>query len=195
MWLVGALVARQIEPWLLEGAYLGERAAQLSTVEDFFRMGLSHIEEVRALAQTHHAEGARTAVAGFSMAGQLGSMAVQSLPFELPVVALAASPSPDVVFVDGPLSRQVQWPHLGDDAKERLRAAMRHVSVIDQPPPTSARKAVVLTEQDGVVAPEAQARIAAHWGVEPTKLRTGHLGAYVFERRRLQQVIADTLLW
>lgn len=194
MWLVGALVARNIEPWLLEGAYLGERAAQLKTVEDFFRMGLSHIEEVRALAQTHHAEGARTAVAGFSMAGQLGSMAVQSLAFELPVIAMSASPSPDVVFIDGPLSMQVQWPHLGDDAKERLRTAMRHVSVLDQPRPTSARRAMVITEQDGIVAPAAQERIAAHWDVEPTKLRTGHLGAYVFERRRLQQVIADTLL-
>ncbi|HEY1088577.1 MAG TPA: hypothetical protein VGE37_12815, partial [Archangium sp.] len=72
--------------------------------------------------------------------------------------------------------------------------AMRHVSVLDQPRPASARRAMVITEQDGVVAPEAQARIASHWDVEPTKLRTGHLGAYVFERRRLQQVIADTLL-
>lgn len=194
MWLVGALVARQIEPWLLEGGYLGARAAPMQTVEDFFRMGLSHIEEVRALVQTHRAEDALSAVAGFSMAGQLGSMAVQSLPFEVPVVAMAASPSPDVVFCDGPLSMQVQWPALGDDAKERLRTAMRHVSVLDQPPPRSPRKAVVVTQADGIVAPQATERIARHWGVEPVRLATGHLGAYALERRRLQRVIAETLL-
>lgn len=194
MWLVGALVARQLEPWLLEGAYLGARTAPMTRVEDFFRMGLSHIEEVRALVQTHHAEGVPTAVAGYSMAGQLGSMAVQSLPLDVPVVAMAASPSPDVVFCDGPLSRQVRWAALGDDGKERLRAAMKHVSVLDQPPPRSERRAVVVTERDAIVAPEATARIAAHWGVEPVRLQTGHLGAYTLERRRLQRVIAETLL-
>jgi hypothetical protein len=71
---------------------------------------------------------------------------------------------------------------------------MRHVSVLDQPPPRSERKAVVITEGDGIVAPDATERIARHWGVEPTRLRTGHLGAYVLERRRLQRVIAETLL-
>ncbi len=32
MWLVGALVARGLEPWLLEGAYFGARAAPLTRV-------------------------------------------------------------------------------------------------------------------------------------------------------------------
>ena len=132
MWLFGPLVARGIEPWLLEGAFFGARAAPLLRVEDFFVMGLSHIEEVRALLQTHHDEGVPTGVAGYSMAGQLGSQAVQSLPFEVPVVAMAASPSPDVVFCDGPLSRQVQWAVLGDDAKPRLREAMARVSVYNR---------------------------------------------------------------
>ncbi len=194
MWLVGALVAQGLEPWLLEGAYFGLRAAPINRVEDFFRMGLSHVEEVRALAQTHHAEGLPTGVAGYSMAGQLGSQAVQSLPFEVPVVAMAASPSPDVVFCDGPLATQVQWQVLGDDAKARLRAAMGRVSVLDLPPPKSKRCAVVVTTQDGIVSPAATERIAAHWGVEPVRIATGHLGAYTLERRRLQRVIAQTML-
>ena len=144
MWLVGALVAKGLEPWLLEGAYLGARHQPLTRVEDFFRMGLSHIEEIRSLLQTHHDEGVPTGVAGYSMAGQLGAQAVQSLPFEVPVVAMAASPSPDVVFCDGPLSRQVQWPVLGENARARLQEAMRRVSVLDLPPPPSARRAVVV---------------------------------------------------
>lgn len=194
MWLVGALVARQLEPWLLEGAYLGAREAPMTRVEDFFRMGLSHVDEVRALLQTHRAEDVLTGVAGYSMAGQLGSMAAASLPFDVPVVAMAASPSPDVVFCDGPLSRQVRWDVLGEGAKDKLRAAMRHVSLLDLPPPRSERRAVVVNELDAIVAPEATARIAAHWSVEPVRLRTGHLGAYTLERRRLQRVIAETLL-
>ncbi|MFZ5441738.1 MAG: alpha/beta hydrolase family protein [Myxococcota bacterium] len=193
-WLVGALVARGLEPWLLEGAWLGARKAPMTRVEDFFRMGLSHIEEIRALLQTHHDEGVPTALAGYSMAGQLGAQAVQSLPFEVPVVVMAASPSADVVFCDGPLSRQVQWAALGEDAKARLADAMRHVSVLAAPPPRSERRAVVVTARDGIVSPAATERIAAHWGVEPIHLATGHLGAYVFERRRLQRIIADTLL-
>jgi hypothetical protein len=194
MWLVGALVARGLEPWLLEGAYFGRRHAPLTRVEDFFRMGLSHIEDTRALLQTHHADGVPTGLAGYSMAGQLGSQAVQSLPFEVPVVAMAASPSPDVVFCDGPLATQVQWQVLGDGAKDKLRDAMRRVSVIDLPPPKSERRAVVINTGDGIVSPAATERIAAHWNVEPVRLATGHLGAYTLERRRLQRVMADTLL-
>ena len=194
MWLVGALVARGLEPWLLEGAYLGARKAPMTKVEDFFRMGLCHIEEIRALLQTHQDDGVLTSVAGYSMAGQLGSQAVQSLPFDVPVVAMAASASPDVVFCDGPLSSQVQWQVLGEGARERLKDAMRRVSVLDLAPPRSARRAVVLNTGDGIVAPGSTEKIARHWGVEPVRLATGHLGAYTLERRRLQQVIAQTLL-
>jgi hypothetical protein len=194
MWLTGALVARGLEPWLLEGAYFGLREAPLTRVEDFFHMGLAHIEEARAILQTHQHDGVPTSVAGYSMAGQLGSQAVQSLPFEVPVIAMAASPSPDVVFCDGPLSSQVQWQVLGDGAKERLREAMRRVSVMDQPPPRSAQRTVVINSGDGIVAPAATERIAAHWGVEALRLETGHLGAYTLERRRLQRIIGDSLL-
>lgn len=194
MWLVGALVAQGLEPWLIEGAYFGAREAPLTRVEDFFRMGLAHIEEARAILQTHHADGVATGLAGYSMAGQLGSQAVQSLPFEVPVVAMAASPSPDVVFCDGPLASQVQWHVLGDGAKDRLREAMRRVSVMDLPRPTSARRMVVINTGDGIVSPAATERIAAHWDVEPVRIATGHLGAYTLERRRLQRIITQTLL-
>lgn len=194
LWLAGALVARGLEPWLLEGAWLGARKAPMTRVEDFFRMGLTHVEEVRALLQTHHDEPFPTGLAGYSMAGQLGAQAVQSLPFEVPIVVMAASPSADVVFCEGPLSAQVRWDVLGEGAREKLAEAMRHVSVLAAPPPRSERRAVVVTARDGIVAPAATERIATHWGVEPVRLPTGHLGAYVFERRALQRVIADTLL-
>jgi hypothetical protein len=194
MWLAGALVARGLEPWLLEGSWFGARKAPMAKVEDFFRMGLTHVEELRALLQTHHDEPFPTGLAGYSMAGQLGAQAVASLPFEVPIVVMAASPSADVVFCDGPLSAQVQWQVLGDGAKDKLAEAMRHVSVLAAPPPSSPRRAVVVTTRDAIVSPVATARIAAHWGVEPLELHTGHLGAYVFERRALQRVIVDTLL-
>ncbi|MFT3710005.1 MAG: alpha/beta hydrolase family protein [Archangium sp.] len=193
MFLAGALVARGIEVWLLEGAYFGKREAKLDTVEDFFRMGLGHIDEVRSILETHQQGGLATSVAGYSMAGQLGSMAVQSVPYEVPVVAMACAPSPDTVFVDGPLTSQVQWNALGGD-RERLRAAMRHVSALDQPPPKSQKRLVALNTKDGIVAPDATRKMAAHWGVEPVELSTGHVGAYALNRRKLQDLIARTIL-
>lgn len=194
MWVYGALVARGLEVWLLEGAYFGQRHAPLNRVEDFFRMGLGHIEEVRALLQTHHDEGVPTSLAGYSMAGQLGGMAVQSMPHDVPVIVLSCAPSPDTVFVEGPLSKQIRWSQLGDGAREKLAEAMRRVSVLDLPPPVSAKRAVSLNAGDGIVAPAATERIAAHWGVEPQRVPTGHLGAYVFHRRTLQRLVAQTVL-
>lgn len=191
--LFGALVAQRIEVWLLEGAYFGARLAPLTTVESFFRMGLAHVEEVRALVTTSIGEGIPTAVAGYSMAGQLGSSAVQSLPLDVPVIAMAAPPSADVVFVDGPLRKQVQWPQLGDGGEPKLRALLERFSVLAQPPPKSSRRAVSLNVMDGIVAPEATARIAVHWDVEPTRIRSGHVGAYALERRMLQRIVRDTL--
>lgn len=193
MWLVGALVARGLEPWLLEGAYFGARARPLSRVEDFLRMGLTHVEETRALLQTHHAEGAPTSLAGYSMAGQLGGIAAATMPFEVPTVIMAAPPTADVVFVDGPLSCQLRWDKLGDDGRARIPELLRRVSLLAAPPPSSSRRAVVINTHDGIVAPDATARIAAHWGVEPQRITSGHLGAYALERRALQRIIADTL--
>jgi hypothetical protein len=196
MFLAGALVARGIEVWLLEGAYFGKREAKIDTVEDFFRMGLGHIDEVRALLETHQQDGLATSVAGYSMAGQLGSMAVQSVPYEVPVVAMACAPSPDTVFVEGPLSQQVQWAAIGgiESAREKLTSAMRHVSVLDQPPPKSSKRLVALNAKDGIVAPAATRKMAAHWQVEPIELSTGHVGAYALHRRKLQDLIARTIL-
>lgn len=194
MWLAGALVARGIEVWLLEGAYFGVREKPMTRAEDFFRMGLGHIEEIRALLQTHHDDGVPTSLAGYSMAGQLGAMAVQSMPNEVPVVLMSAAPSPDTVFIEGPLSQQVKWDALGDGARERLRDAMRKVSVLDLPPPISSRRAVALNQGDGIVDPAATERIGRHWSVEVKRFPTGHMGAYVFHRRALQRLITDTIL-
>ncbi len=190
MWLVGPLVAQGLECWLLEGAWFGQREAPMHTVEDFFRMGVAHVEETRALLQTAADDGTPVALAGYSMAGQLGGLAVASLPFEVPVVVMAASDSPAVVFCDGPLSQQVQWAALGAEGPAKLRAAMDESSLLRAPPPRSPRRAVVVTTRDGIVAPAATERVAAHWGVEPVRLATGHVGAYALHRRQLQRLIA-----
>lgn len=193
MFLFGALVAQRIEVWLLEGAYFGARASPITTVESFFRMGMGHVEEIRALVTTA-LQDRPTGVAGYSMAGQLGASAVQSLPQDVPVVSMAGPPSADVVFVEGPLSRQVEWQQLGDDARARLQETLKKFSVLSQPPPRSKRRAVAVNVADGVVAPEATVRIAVHWDVEPVRVRSGHVGAVVFERRALQRLVAQTLL-
>ncbi|PZR09554.1 MAG: hypothetical protein DI536_21665 [Archangium gephyra] len=194
MWLTGALVAQGLEPWLLEGAYFGARAAPLDRVEDFVRMGLTHVDETRALLSTHRAEGVPTALAGYSMAGQLGSIAVATLPFEVPVIAIAAPPTAATVFCEGPLSSQVKWSALGADARERLPSMLARVSILDVPPPKSARRTVVINDGDGIVSPRATEKVAAHWNVEPKRVKSGHLGAYTLERRALQRLISEALL-
>ncbi|MGV3625049.1 MAG: alpha/beta hydrolase family protein [Archangium sp.] len=194
MWLTGALVAQGLEPWLLEGAYFGARASPLDRVEDFLRMGLTHVEETRALLATHLHENAPTSLAGYSMAGQLGSIAVATMPHDIPLIAMAAPPTADVVFVEGPLSAQVTWSALGDDARARLPEMLRKVSLLEVPPPRSSKRTVVLNEGDGIVNPLATEKIAAHWNVEPRRVKSGHLGAYALERRALQRLIAEALL-
>ena len=88
---------------------------------------------------------------------------------------------------------QLRWEALGDGAKEKLREVFQHADLLKLEPPKSTKRAVALNAGDGIVAPGSTGKLAKHWGVEPLTLRTGHTGAYVFERRALQRLISDTL--
>jgi hypothetical protein len=193
----GGLLARGVELWMLEGAYFGTRRIRarlaMSTVEEFLTLGLATVLELRALVAAARADGRPVAVAGYSMAGQLAAQAVATLPWEIPIVAMAPSDSAGPVFIDGPLSKAVDFAALGDDARERLGQLFHRSRVQALPPPRSKRRTVVATRRDGIVPPTAMERLAAHWDVTPRWLDTGHLGAYLFHRDVLQRAVLEAL--
>lgn len=190
-----------LEVWLFEGAYFGSRRAtgqrgmNLPTVGDFLRMGLANVIEARALVMTALALEPRVPVllAGYSMAGQMSAHAAASLDVEVPVTVMAPPDEASVVFCDGPLSASVTWSALGDDPVERLRVVLKRLSVQHQPVPRSPRRAVVGTRGDGIVAPASMERLAAHWGITPTWIDSGHLGAYAFHGRTLRNAVLSLL--
>jgi hypothetical protein len=193
----GALIAHGIEVWMLEGVYFGTRRTPgettFSTVEQFLTLGLANVLELRALVAAARADGLPVALAGFSMAGQLAAQAAATLPWEIPVVAMAPSDSATPVFLDGPLSSHVDFAALGSDARQRLEQLFFRSRVQVLPPPRSARRFVVATRHDGIVAPTAMERLAEHWNVTPRWIDTGHIGAYLFHREALQRAVLEAL--
>ncbi len=200
-WLTNGLRYRGVEVWLFEGAYFGSRRARgqvgagVTTVGDFFRMGLANVLEARSLVMSALAQEPRAPVvlAGYSMAGQMAGHAAASLDVEVPVVAMAPSNEASVVFCDGPLSMGVDWSALGDGGKERLRALLVRLCVSTQPVPRSNRRVVVATRTDGIVPPRSMEAIAAHWNVTPRWVESGHLGAYAFHREALHGAVLSAV--
>jgi hypothetical protein len=192
-----ALLHEGVELWLLEGAFFGGRREggppHLATVRDFLLMGLANVLEARALVGAARADGLPVAVAGYSMAGQLGAQAVATLPWEVPVVAMAPSDTASAVFLQGPLSKTVAFASLGLDARARLQELFDRARLQVLPPPRSKRRVVVGTRRDGIVPPEAMERVAQHWSVEPRWVDSGHLGGYVLHRSALQRAVLDVL--
>ncbi len=199
--LVESLRYRGVEVWLYEGAYFGSRRAEgqrrvgLHTVGDFLRMGLANVHETRALVATALERTPRLPVllAGYSMAGQMSAHAAASLDLDVPVVVMAPPENASVVFCDGPLSKSITWSALGDDGVGRLSEVLRQLSVLHQPPPRSRHRAVVATRHDGIVPPSSMLALAKHWGVTPTWVDSGHLGAYTLRAATLRAVMLDTL--
>lgn len=195
--LLNALRYHGFEVWLFEGAYFGSRRASgqrgvgLRTVGDFLRMGLANVLEARVLAQTalERSPSVPTLLAGYSMAGQMAGHAAASLDAEVGVVAMAPSDEAGAVFCEGPLSKSVDFGALGPDSKQRLAELLGQLRVTRQSIPASRRRAVVVTSKDGIVPPAAMSAIARHWGVTPTSIETGHLGAYALHARALREVI------
>lgn len=199
--LVDSLRYRGVEVWLFEGAYFGSRRAPgqrkvgLHTVGDFLRMGLANVHETRALVATALELEPRLPVllAGYSMAGQMAAHAAASLDLDVPVTVMAPSDDASVVFCSGPLSKSVTFSALGENAVTRLGDVLRRLSVLHQPAPRSRHRAVVATRTDGIVPPSSMLALAKHWGVTPTWVDSGHLGAYALRASSLRAAMLDTL--
>ena len=134
----------------------------------------------------------RVGVVGFSMGGQMAAMTGALCPDPVRIVTIAASTSPATVFLDGPLRRDVAWPHLGADAPARMREVMEALSILSLPPPVDPSLARVIgTRHDEIVRPGDAGAIARHWGVHPRWLDDGHVSAIALRPHALAQAVID----
>jgi hypothetical protein len=199
--LFAPLVVQGVELWLLEGAFFGKRrplgqiGVGIRSVAELLAMGLCDLTELRGMVAAARLEAphAPVVLAGFSMAGQFSAQAASTLVWEIPVVAMSPSDSPVAVFVEGPLSRTVDWAALGAGGRERLIPLLDRFGIRTLVPPPSKKRVLLATRRDGIVPPSAFERVAKHWEVQPRWLDSGHLGAFMFNRAALRSAVLEVL--
>eukprot|EP00186_Timspurckia_oligopyrenoides_P000037 CAMPEP_0182441554 /NCGR_PEP_ID=MMETSP1172-20130603/526_1 /TAXON_ID=708627 /ORGANISM="Timspurckia oligopyrenoides, Strain CCMP3278" /LENGTH=222 /DNA_ID=CAMNT_0024635909 /DNA_START=421 /DNA_END=1086 /DNA_ORIENTATION=+ len=113
---------------ILENSYYGRRrpanqfGAKLRVVSDLLALGLSTVEEARAILMWLHKQGVRKlCVAGVSQGGLHAAMTVSSMPFGVSVVSAFAPESAEYVFSDGVLSRNLNWKSLAKSRQHSLK--------------------------------------------------------------------------
>lgn len=164
----------------------GQSGPFVRTVQDHFAMTVGAVEEVRALLGWLEARGfRRLGVSGFSMGASIAAIAAtcEARPLAAALFAVAASPIP--VFLEGLLSRSIDFGALGvasgrpaDDARARLSALLAPADLLRHPAPAAAAHAVLVAgSRDGYVFPAETRRLHDHWrGSELVTVDTGHPG-------------------
>ncbi|MGF1467166.1 MAG: alpha/beta hydrolase family protein [Sandaracinaceae bacterium] len=200
--LFGPLTAAGLALWLVEHPFFGTRRREGQTsamprrVSDVVLMGRAMVGEARGLLAGLRDDGVeRTAVAGFSMGGQMAAMVAATAPWPLAVAALSPPTSPAAVFIDGPLGRTFDLRGLGPDAESRLDRVLRGLDVLALPRPVSTAHAVVAGGRgDRIVTPAEVAAVARHWGIAPRWFGShGHVGAVVYGGRALRSLVEEVL--
>ena len=198
--LADELVRRGIGSLILEIPYYGHRRVvsvdeqPVPTVADFARMGLGAVTEGRALLH-HFRNEYQMGVSGYSMGGNIGAMVGATAGFPVAVAPLAASYSPGPVFLDGVISRGIQWSALGGGEQgDRLRSFLTAASVLRLPAPDWTRAAVIVAaRRDGFVPPSAVAALHRHWPGSLLRWRSGGHATLLWRQRRvLATAISDS---
>ncbi len=194
------LVNRGIGSVMLENPYYGGRRVMgpdeqpVHTVADFARMGFGAVAEGRALL--HHFRGEHTmGVAGYSMGGNISALVGAAAGFPVAMAPLAPSHSPGPVFLEGVISRGIQWSALGGVSERgKLTEALGSVSVLRLPTPEWASAAVLVAgRSDGFVPSAATRQLHEHWvGSELRIIGGGHATMLVRQRPAFAEAIADS---
>ncbi len=199
--IANLLAATGIQSIILENPYYGSRnpdptgGQPIRTVADFMVMGGAAVNEARGILTSFHRSGTTVGVAGYSMGGNTAALVSATLDFPTATAPLAASYSPGPVFLDGVLSRGIDWAALGGRAQEpRLRDALGSISVLRiEPKPHSARAIVVRAASDGYVPASATQKLVDHWdGSELRVLPGGHATLVWFRKAQLANAISDS---
>jgi predicted alpha/beta hydrolase family esterase len=107
---------------------------------------------------------------------------------------VAASHSPGPVYLDGVLSRAIDWRALGgQEQAEGLRTVLGAASALRYEPMPHHRQAVVVAAvADGFVPLDATRRLAEHWDAELRLLPGGHATALWRHRPSMAQAVVDS---
>lgn len=155
----------------------GSRGTPIQTVSDFMLMGAGAVEEAHAVLATLAGSFTHLGVGGFSMGGTLAALVSATSPLPLATGLMAASHSPEPVYLRGSLRRAISWKALGGRTEaDRISRALGAVSVLAyEPQPHAAHAVLVAARADGYVPPKDAQAVADHWpGSEIRWLRGGH---------------------
>jgi dienelactone hydrolase len=198
------LARRGIASLILENPFYGSRRVTgrggraPGTVADLALMARATVEEAVAILSWLRRSGHRVVgVSGVSMGGQMAALAAASVSFPLAAIPCLPSRTPASVFLDGLLSRVVDWPALehdwGPGARQRLRETLLLGDVCALPPPLHPGAAIIVAARRDRYVPLADPRaIQRHWpGSELRLLDTGHVGAVLLHSRRMVEGVVD----
>lgn len=168
-----------------------EKEQAIRTVGDFALMGVGAVKEALAIMA---ATSGRVGVTGFSMGGNLAALVSAVAQDPVATSAIAASHSPGPVYLDGVLSRAIDWRALGGRSEaDALRVVLSSASALRYEPRPHHREAVVVAaSRDGFVPLEATRRLSEHWGAELRLLPGGHATALWRHRPEMAQAVADS---
>ncbi len=206
--LANRLARHGVASAMLENPFFGVRRPgrdghPVATVADFFVMGYAAAREGIALAAHLARSGGpglaaerRIGVSGFSMGGNIAAFVSTMAPLPVATAPLAASHSPQPVFLDGAMRAAIDWAALanGDDPEARLGRYLGGLSVLHYPPPPHVRHAVLVAgRNDAYVPPEAVTTLHDHWpGSELRWTREGHATLRFLRLPTLVQAILDS---
>lgn len=169
----------------------GEKEQAIRTVGDFALMGVGAVKEALAIMASISG---RMGVTGFSMGGNLAALVSAVVDDPVATSAVAASHSPGPVYLDGVLSRAIDWQALGGRSEaDALRAVLSSASALHyEPKPHHEHAVVVAAARDGFVPLEASRQLSEHWGAELRMLPGGHATALWRHRPEMAKAVADS---
>ncbi len=196
--LAHALATAGIETLMLEAAHYGSRRSAPSggqairTVAAFAQLGHATLVEARSiLAAIDHP---RRGIAGFSMGGNIAAITSATVPFPVAVTAYAASHSPGPVFLEGAISKIVDWDALRPQPYVRLASLFNQASALRLPVLDHHATAVILAAAgDGFVPPSATRALHQHWpGSSLQILPGGHAEFMIRHRKSVSAAIEES---
>jgi len=186
---------------LVESPYYGSRRPRdqfgtyLNAVSDLWAMGLAIVAEVRALLEWLREQGfSNLGVGGVSMGGALSCQAVALTPYPIASCACIAPHCASPVFLEGVLSKYVDWKALGDEeGRKKLRHQLDGSDLSLFPVPIRPDSAIFLpAKHDAYVDPESSLAAARCWpGSKTYWLNNGHVGTTMFHRNQYIRSIQE----
>jgi hypothetical protein len=193
---------------ILENPFYGRRRPPTqqgfspSRVIDLWAMANAAIYEGLALLQWLKKENYNhLAVTGISMGGYIAAVVASLCSLEIAAIPCLAPHSAVTVFTEGVLTKACNWNALAETlaqnkkAHDVLRDFLADSDIRHYPPPKKTKAAIIVAGQyDAYVLPYSPEIIHQRWqGSEIRWLKTGHVGAFFFQRKHFLTAIRDAI--